>query len=37
VLQYLNNLNFDYGKINAYSDTAKELVTYIQAHDPNVF
>jgi serine/threonine-protein kinase RsbW len=37
ILQYMNNLDFDYGRINAYSDVSKELVEYIKAHDPNCF
>ena len=33
-LQYLNNLLIDYGKVEVYSDFAKELLTYIEARDP---
>ncbi|MEI7500037.1 MAG: GNAT family N-acetyltransferase [Bacteroidota bacterium] len=36
VLQYLNNVSLDYSKILLVSDIAKELLTYIQAHDPNL-
>ncbi|MGA2986751.1 MAG: hypothetical protein ABSG32_23360, partial [Terriglobia bacterium] len=34
ILQYLNNVDLDYSKIAAYTDTAKEILAYIQAHDP---
>ena len=36
VLQYLNNVDLDYSKILLVSDVAKELLTYIRAHDPNI-
>jgi anti-sigma regulatory factor (Ser/Thr protein kinase) len=36
VLQYLNNVKLDYCKILLVSDIAKELLTYISEHDPNV-
>ncbi len=35
VLQYLNNVEFDYGKLVIYQDSTKEILAYIQAHDPN--
>ena len=35
-LQYLNNVELDYKKIILVSDMAKELLTYIEAHDPNL-
>lgn len=35
VLQYLNNVAFDYGKVQIYSDIAKEILAYIQSRDPN--
>jgi anti-sigma regulatory factor (Ser/Thr protein kinase)/RimJ/RimL family protein N-acetyltransferase len=35
ILQYLNNVAFDYTKVQAYSPIAKELLAYIKAHDPN--
>ncbi|HOW98265.1 MAG TPA: ATP-binding protein [Kiritimatiellia bacterium] len=35
VLQYLNNVALDYGKIVAYSDVARELLAYIRELDPN--
>lgn len=35
VLQYLNNQEFDYSKIQAYSDMAKRLLDYVRAQDPN--
>ena len=35
ILQYLNNVDLHYDKISAYSDTAKEILAYIRAHDPN--
>ncbi len=34
ILQYLNNVDLDYSKIAAYTETAKEILAYIQAHDP---
>jgi len=34
ILQYLNNVDLDYSKIAAYSEAAKEILAYIQAHDP---
>ncbi|MCY3020934.1 MAG: ATP-binding protein [Planctomycetota bacterium] len=34
ILQYLNNVPFDYGKVVVYADVAKELLAYIRAHDP---
>lgn len=33
-LQYLNNVLIDYTKIQLHSDFSKELLDYIQAHDP---
>ena len=35
ILQYLNNVDFDYSKVQAYSDVSKTLLAYIKAHDPN--
>ena len=35
VLQYLNNQEFDYSKVQAYSDMAKSLLDYVRAQDPN--
>ncbi len=35
ILQYLNNVALDYGKIQAYSDVAKDVLAYIQARDHN--
>ena len=35
VLQYLNNVELDYAKIQAHSDMAKRLLSYIQGRDPN--
>ncbi len=35
ILQYLNNINFDYSKVTAYSDMAKEILAYIKEKDPN--
>ena len=35
VLQYLNNVELDYAKIQAHSDMAKRLLSYIQERDPN--
>lgn len=36
ILQYLNNVEFNYSKVIAYSDTAKEILAYIKANDPNI-
>jgi hypothetical protein len=35
ILQYLNNVPLDYGKLRLYTDMAKEILGYIKAHDPN--
>lgn len=35
ILQYLNNIDFDYSKVTAYSDMAKEILEYIKINDPN--
>lgn len=35
ILQYLNNIDFDYSKVTAYSDMAKEILAYIKENDPN--
>lgn len=35
MLQYLNNVDLDYGKICAVSDIAREVLAYIRANDPN--
>jgi serine/threonine-protein kinase RsbW len=35
VMQYLNNVAFDYGKLVIYQDFTKEMLEYIRAHDPN--
>lgn len=35
MLQYLNNVDVHYDKISTYSEMAKEILVYIQAHDPN--
>ncbi|MBP7652309.1 ATP-binding protein [Candidatus Dependentiae bacterium] len=35
ILQYLNNVSFDYDKVVAYSDVAKEILNYIKSTDPN--
>ncbi len=35
VLQYLNNVELDYSKIQAYSEMSKRLLAYIQQRDPN--
>ncbi|MEI6154317.1 MAG: GNAT family N-acetyltransferase [Deltaproteobacteria bacterium] len=34
ILQYLNNISFDYNKVIAYSDNAKEILAYIRQNDP---
>jgi anti-sigma regulatory factor (Ser/Thr protein kinase)/N-acetylglutamate synthase-like GNAT family acetyltransferase len=36
ILQYLNNVPMDYSKIQVASDTAREILDYIKAGDPNV-
>lgn len=36
ILQYLNNVDLDYGKILLVSDVAKELLAYISERDPNI-
>lgn len=36
ILQYLNNVSLDYSKILLVSGIAKELLTYIREHDPNI-
>lgn len=36
ILQYLNNVNLDYGKIQLLTDLSKELMDYIRERDPNV-
>ena len=35
VLQYLNNVAFDYNKLVLYSDFTKEMMEYIRRNDPN--
>ncbi len=35
VLQYLNNVEFDYDKLVIYLDSTKEILAYIRTHDPN--
>lgn len=35
ILQYLNNVPIDYGKIRVASETARELLGYVRTHDPN--
>lgn len=35
ILQYLNNVAIDYGKIHLQSEMAQEMCRYIQACDPN--
>lgn len=34
ILQYLNNIAFDYGKVVAHSQMAKEILAYIRQCDP---
>jgi anti-sigma regulatory factor (Ser/Thr protein kinase)/RimJ/RimL family protein N-acetyltransferase len=36
ILQYLNNIAFDYDKVIAYSDVAKEILVYIKGCDPAI-
>lgn len=35
ILQYLNNVNFDYSKVQLLTDIAKETLSYIKKCDPN--
>jgi serine/threonine-protein kinase RsbW len=35
MIQYLNNQVYQYNNVIVFSDFAKELLTYIQKHDPN--
>jgi serine/threonine-protein kinase RsbW len=35
ILQYLNNMDIDYGGICVSSETAASLLAYIREHDPN--
>lgn len=35
ILQYLNNVDFDYEKVMTYSDTAREILDYVRRCDPN--
>ena len=35
VIQYLNNVAFDYEKVVLFTDTAKEILDYIKGCDPN--
>jgi hypothetical protein len=35
ILQYLNNVPFDYGKVQAYTPVAKQILEYIRGCDPN--
>ncbi len=37
MLQYLNNVDLDYSKIQLVSDISKELLAYIRKQDPNIF
>ena len=36
ILQYLNNVPLDYGKVLAYTEIAQEMLGYIKSCDPNV-
>ena len=36
ILQYLNNVDFDYDQVQVYTDTAKQILAYVKARDPNV-
>jgi serine/threonine-protein kinase RsbW len=36
ILQYLNNVQIDYSKIQVASETAQEILDYVRAHDPNI-
>ena len=35
ILQYLNNIPFDYDKVQVFSDLARDLLAYIRRLDPN--
>jgi hypothetical protein len=36
ILQYLNNVEIDYDKINVDSETGKELLSYVKGLDPKI-
>ncbi|HOE17830.1 MAG TPA: GNAT family N-acetyltransferase [Syntrophorhabdaceae bacterium] len=36
ILQFLNNISFNYDKVITYSENAKEILAYIRENDPNV-
>ena len=36
ILQYMNNVAFDYKEVVAYTDAAKNLLAYVRERDPNV-
>jgi len=35
ILQYLNNVAIDYGKVKVYTDYSKDILAYIKSCDPN--
>lgn len=35
ILQYLNNVEFDYAKLVIHQDSTREILAYVRAHDPN--
>jgi len=35
ILQYLNNVPFEYGQIAVHSECSRELLAYIKGRDPN--
>jgi anti-sigma regulatory factor (Ser/Thr protein kinase) len=35
ILQYLNNIPFDYDKVQVFSDLARDLLAYVRRLDPN--
>jgi len=36
ILQYLNNVSFDYDRIKLASALGREMLNYVKSHDPNV-
>jgi serine/threonine-protein kinase RsbW len=35
LLQYLNNVPIDYGKIKIVDEVGQEILAYVESHDPN--
>jgi serine/threonine-protein kinase RsbW len=34
ILQYLNNIDLDYEKVQVYTDMARDILAHIKKHDP---